>query len=105
MGRKKKIGGFTIEVKHPKMPSDAWAPTTAERPEEEEERKKRDGRHHLDTLLEAEEIRSNPEKLKYAMEHADERATKIKSLKDLRVVSEAKFGSNTQDERKAKAKG
>lgn len=64
----------------------------AEKEERSEEDRDRDGRYDLDTLLAAEEIRNNPEKMKYAMAHGKKKMAAITSIEDLKTVREAKFG-------------
>ncbi len=96
MPRPKKTGGFSVDLKKPAVTSESWSPNASRKETDEEDRKKMDGKYHLSTLLEAEEIRQDPEKMKYAMEHADQKMSRIRSLQDLKDVAEAKFGAGAK---------
>lgn len=96
MPRPKKIGGFTASFneKKPAMAPDKWSPKSSAAPDPEAaDEAARQGKYDLEKLLDAEDIRSNPDKMKHAMAHADEKMGKIRSIQDLKDVAEAKFGS------------
>ncbi len=95
MARPKKVGGFSVDLKKPAMSSDKWEIKGGD-PEmdaDADDEARRQGKYDLEKLLEAEEIKANPEKMKHAMAHAEEKMTRIRSIQDLKDLSEAKYGS------------
>lgn len=92
--KKHSVMNKEVEVPEPAAPSsNPMAPMKMEPDENEMERM---GHHDMETLMAAEDIKSNPDKMKYVSKaHAQktQQLNKVKSIKDLHDTYEMKFGN------------
>lgn len=78
----------------PRVPKNAMAAKEEKDDEKEDaEEMARQGGWDLDTLLAAEEIKKNPEKMKFVMKALDKKEQGFKSIAELKMAYDAKFGA------------
>lgn len=74
------------------IPPEAMAPKK-DPMEPSEEMKNMETKRHFDTLMEAEEIKSDPAKMERVKKHAGRHLKAITSIQDLKDLHDAKYGN------------
>lgn len=82
--KKSKAKDFMADM--PRTPPGSMAPA---QPMPTEEDKMRSGEMDLDHLLRAEDIKQNPDKMKYVAKAHEKRTTSMRSLGDLKMAAQA----------------
>lgn len=97
--KKNKIASMQSEM--PRTPKDAMAPKI-DKPEPDEDDKMRNGEYDMEHLLKAEDIKNDPDRMKYVGKAHDKKTVAMRSIADLKMASAA-LDSQKAEEIKAKA--
>lgn len=88
----------SIDTTLPRTPKNAMA----DKPEPDEDDKMRNGEYDMDHLLKAEDIKNDPDRMKYVAKAHDKKTVAMRSIADLKIAGQA-LASQRIDELKAKA--